>query len=230
MNKRNQVRIPPFPFANRFSYPPKVAALNKQGNLNDFLDISAGTGTHAPRQRQAYASKRLQQVISDFRKRQKSTSPSTPRSGSQAPSQDEGSGSNSNESENDAKAPAKKRKKTSSPTRGNSKGKTRAAKGSTSAIPKPKRKSATASTRGRGRGGRAGKGKSRQVEDNDDDEVSDQEDANNFVPPQDVTMGEPAVERDLRPRPKPRPIFKGATGGQSSQSGAAEAADPVDDL
>src|SRR6188768_1581354 len=131
MNKRNQVRIPPFPFTNRFSYPPKVAALNKQGNLNDFLDISAGTGTHAPRQRQAYASKRLQQVISDFRKRQKSTSPSTPRSGSQAPSQDEGSGSNSNESENDAEAPVKKRKKTSSSTRGNSKGKTRAAKGST---------------------------------------------------------------------------------------------------
>ncbi|KAI4518714.1 PIN domain-like protein [Schizophyllum commune Loenen D] len=42
---------------------------NKQGTLNSFLDVSLGTGTHAPRKRQAYASKRLQQVVSDFRKK-----------------------------------------------------------------------------------------------------------------------------------------------------------------
>lgn len=42
---------------------------NKQGNLNDFLGVMPGTGTHAPRQRQAYASKRLQQVVSEFRKK-----------------------------------------------------------------------------------------------------------------------------------------------------------------
>lgn len=41
---------------------------NRQGNLNEFLDIGDG-GTHAPRKRQAYASKRLQQVVTDFRKK-----------------------------------------------------------------------------------------------------------------------------------------------------------------
>ncbi|CAK5268406.1 unnamed protein product [Mycena citricolor] len=44
------------------------SGLNKQGNLNTFLDVS-GSGTIAPRQRQAYTSKRLQKVVSDFRKK-----------------------------------------------------------------------------------------------------------------------------------------------------------------
>ncbi|KAL1696908.1 hypothetical protein GGG16DRAFT_120544 [Schizophyllum commune] len=47
----------------------KRGQTNKQGTLNSFLDVSLGTGTHAPRKRQAYASKRLQQVVSDFRKK-----------------------------------------------------------------------------------------------------------------------------------------------------------------
>ena len=77
-------------------------ALNKQGNLNGFLDVSAGSGTRAPRQRQAYASKRLQRVITDFRKSQKagstaSSEKSRSRSGSES---EQGSG------------PEKKRRKT----------------------------------------------------------------------------------------------------------------------
>ena len=47
----------------------KAQTTNKQGTLNSFLDVSLGTGTHAPRKRQAYASKRLQQVVSDFRRK-----------------------------------------------------------------------------------------------------------------------------------------------------------------
>jgi len=48
-------------------------AANKQGTLltSGFFDASAGGGTYAPRKRQAYSSKRLQQVVSDFRKEQR---------------------------------------------------------------------------------------------------------------------------------------------------------------
>ena len=46
-------------------------ALNKQGNLNEFFDITAGSGTFEPRKQQAYTSKRLQQVVADFRKQQR---------------------------------------------------------------------------------------------------------------------------------------------------------------
>ncbi|KAG1750845.1 hypothetical protein EDB19DRAFT_2009468 [Suillus lakei] len=44
MNKRNQ-----------------AAAMNRQGNLNSFFDVVPGSGSYAPRKRQAYGSKRLQQ-------------------------------------------------------------------------------------------------------------------------------------------------------------------------
>lgn len=44
-------------------------AINKQSNLNSFFDITAGVGSYAPKQKQAYASKRLQKVVSDFRKK-----------------------------------------------------------------------------------------------------------------------------------------------------------------
>ncbi|EMD34053.1 hypothetical protein CERSUDRAFT_107818 [Gelatoporia subvermispora B] len=46
------------------------SAVNRQGNLNSFFDLPIGGESHAPRKRQAYASKRLQQVVSDFRKEQ----------------------------------------------------------------------------------------------------------------------------------------------------------------
>lgn len=45
--------------------------MNKQGNLNGFFDVAGGSGTIAPRNRQAYTSKRLQQVVSDYRKKRK---------------------------------------------------------------------------------------------------------------------------------------------------------------
>jgi len=42
--------------------------LGRQGVLDKFFDTSIAGGVYAPRKRQAYASKRLQQVVSDFRK------------------------------------------------------------------------------------------------------------------------------------------------------------------
>ncbi|KIK41973.1 hypothetical protein CY34DRAFT_172258 [Suillus luteus UH-Slu-Lm8-n1] len=53
MNKRNQ-----------------ATAMNRQGNLNSFFEVAPGSGSYAPRKRQAYGSKRLQQVVTDFRNQQ----------------------------------------------------------------------------------------------------------------------------------------------------------------
>ncbi|OJA13616.1 hypothetical protein AZE42_03967 [Rhizopogon vesiculosus] len=53
MNKRNQ-----------------AASMNRQGNLTSFFDVAPGSGSYAPKKRQAYGSKRLQQVVTDFRKQQ----------------------------------------------------------------------------------------------------------------------------------------------------------------
>jgi DNA excision repair protein ERCC-5 len=43
----------------------QVAALNKQGTLGEY--VTGGNGSLAPRKRRAYASERLQQVVTDFR-------------------------------------------------------------------------------------------------------------------------------------------------------------------
>jgi DNA excision repair protein ERCC-5 len=59
------------PIIQKASKRGQAAALNRQGNLNEFFDVTSGSGTAAPRKRQAYASKRLQQIVSDFRKQQK---------------------------------------------------------------------------------------------------------------------------------------------------------------
>ncbi|KDR78874.1 hypothetical protein GALMADRAFT_137860 [Galerina marginata CBS 339.88] len=178
------------PIIQRMNKRNQVAALNKQSNLNDFLDLSAGSGTHAPRKRQAYQSKRLQQVISDFRHRQKSGS-ATP------PQEENGESGNSSHEE---QPPAKKQKrKASVPASG--KGKARA---KSTAASQPRRGAST-SSKGRGRGrARTKKGKSDEdlvlSEDGGDDE---------FTP---AGVDEATLQREiaLRPRPKPRPIRRGA--------------------
>ncbi|KAG8970514.1 DNA repair protein rad2 [Tulasnella sp. 419] len=57
------------PIIRKVGQRGQANAATRQANLNGFLDIAAGSGTAAPRQRHAYASKRLQKVVSDFRKR-----------------------------------------------------------------------------------------------------------------------------------------------------------------
>jgi DNA excision repair protein ERCC-5 len=84
-----------------------VAALNKQGNLNEFFDVTAGNGAIVPRKRQPYASKRLQKVVSDFRNKRKA--------GSTSPTSDQSEGSGA---EVEAKAPVKKKKKSAGNARG----------------------------------------------------------------------------------------------------------------
>ncbi|KAF9525645.1 hypothetical protein CPB83DRAFT_795955 [Crepidotus variabilis] len=181
MNKRNQ-----------------AAALNKQGNLNDFLDLSAGSGTHAPRQRQAYASKRLQQVISDFRNRQRSASPSGSRASSQAPGEPSYVHANA---DTPSEAPKKRKRATAT--------KSRAVRG---------RGGPSSSSRGKGRR-RADKGKpcAAVSDDDEQDENLDETDGDEFAPGTDVTMGEPITERDLRPRPKPRPTRRNLVAAQTQR-------------
>ena len=83
--------------------------MNKQGNLNEFFDVSAGSGTQAPRKRQAYTSKRLQQVVSEFRNERaklKASKPPTPAASKS------GGESSAEMSESEADGPAKKRRNT----------------------------------------------------------------------------------------------------------------------
>ncbi|KAI6108074.1 PIN domain-like protein [Pisolithus sp. B1] len=58
------------PIIQKMSRRNQVTSVNKQGDLNEFFNVTSGAGTVAPRKRQAYSSKRLQQVVTKFRKEQ----------------------------------------------------------------------------------------------------------------------------------------------------------------
>jgi len=64
------------PIIQRMNKRGESSAMNKQSNLNEFFDISTGSGTHAPRKRSAYTSKRLQNVVDDFRRKRRRVSKS----------------------------------------------------------------------------------------------------------------------------------------------------------
>ncbi|KAF8632252.1 hypothetical protein AX15_001999 [Amanita polypyramis BW_CC] len=59
------------PIIQKMNKRGQAAAINKQSNLTEYFDVSAGMGAFVPRKQQAYTSKRLQDVVEDFRKRQK---------------------------------------------------------------------------------------------------------------------------------------------------------------
>lgn len=170
------------PIVQKLNKRNQAAALNKQSDLNSFFDVTAGTGTYTPRNRTAYASKRLQEVINDFRNKRKRNpaSPSplpTPHSRPESASDDDA-------------GPTNKRKKS---TRG--KGKTRAS---------------TSGTRHRQGGRQRGRGTSSRKSrvtpsdnDSDDDEFpASGEEGHPKIPL------DPLVMARLRPRPKPS-AFKG---------------------
>ncbi|KAF8843762.1 PIN domain-like protein [Paxillus ammoniavirescens] len=102
------------PIIQKMSKRNQAVSMNRQGNLNGFFDMAPGAGSCVPRKRQAYASKRLQQVVSDFRKEQarmqQSRGTRTP-----IPGQDHDS-----DIEDDA-APPKKRTKTTASRKGKKK-------------------------------------------------------------------------------------------------------------
>ncbi|KAK2463436.1 hypothetical protein APHAL10511_004522 [Amanita phalloides] len=109
------------PIIQKMNKRGHAAAMNKQSNLTEYFDVSAGMGTYAPRKRQAYTSKRLQDVVADFRKRQRSDSSipgSKPLEGSRQTETNEDSTDDNNEDTD------RKRRKT-----GRGKRKTRASVG-----------------------------------------------------------------------------------------------------
>lgn len=68
---RSKVEELLLPIIQRMNKRGQAQAMNKQGNLNDYFDVSGRSGApSAPRKRNAYASKRLQQVVNDFREQQ----------------------------------------------------------------------------------------------------------------------------------------------------------------
>jgi DNA excision repair protein ERCC-5 len=142
--------------------------------LNDFFDITGGSGTYAPRNRQAYASKRLQQVVNDFRSKRKRGFASP------APSSRSQSGS---ESEKEP-VPTKKKKTAADKGKGN-------ARASTS-----RREKGGARARG---GGSPWRPKQTMGSSTDDEFEGTKEPQQEFFdnPP------DPVVVARLRPRPKP---------------------------
>lgn len=164
-----------------------------QGNLAGFFDIPLG-GSAAPRKRQAYSSKRLQQVVSDFRKQQAQLRNSnTPDIGDGGEESDSGPNT-------ETSRPAKKRKKSDE-----SKGKKGKAKPYEGAETSRRGGRGSGRGRGRGRGGKRASKKREKISsesENDEDYVAGQELRVTDVP---VPSRE---ELGLRPRPKPRPVFK----------------------
>lgn len=212
MNKRSQACLSLACYQRtRLTYTFQVAAMNKQGTLNNFLDLSAGSGSHAPRQRQAYASNRLQQVISDFRNRQKSGS-ATPHSKPTSDAEEQHDGSNS-----DAAPPAKKRKnKASTPTDKSAKGKGKA------------KASANASTtKARSRGGKTRKRKRKRKEQSTSDEDTSADETDQPTPATAEDSLRRTTELNLRPRPKPRPRYKSAVNVEETNDGAGSDEDSM---
>ncbi|KAH9903065.1 hypothetical protein C8Q73DRAFT_672835 [Cubamyces lactineus] len=202
------------PIIRKMNKRSQNVAPTMQGNLAGFFDLPVGANA-APRKRQAYTSKRLQQVVQDFRKQQRAAQAkgSSSKSGSATPDGAAGSsqGSGSEYGEGDGEQgdarPAKKRKTTTS-AKSKGKGKAKAATGDQDgqAATRGGRGRGSGRGRGRGRGGKRSAKRARSPWESEEE-----------VPDEDVTEAQPAVEPSpavsreelgLRPRPKPRPIYK----------------------
>ncbi|THV07342.1 PIN domain-like protein [Dendrothele bispora CBS 962.96] len=179
------------PIIRKMGKRKQTSTANKQGNLNDFFDVSGGSGTYAPRKRQAYASKRLQHVVSEFRKEKKR------KSSLSSPTPTPGPGA-TEEEEAEPAVPRKRARK--AVTAGTSKGRSRGNQKEVKSARKTR--------------GRKSKGKGKEKETEDEGDLSEISDEDVFEPGAnaEATGGEdpPALAINLRPRPKPRPAYKSA--------------------
>lgn len=189
------------PIIQKMNKRKQVNAVNQQSNLNDFLGVGGGSGTMAPRQRQAYASKRLQEVVKDFRKRRAGASREQS-AAVEAKEDDDG--------EEREGPPAKKKRKATAGAagtkrKGKAKAKSMAAEGDeageagieTSSTNKRK----TAPRKKAGAAKRRGKKKASTPNESDEDSGSE------FDETGDGTVDvEVPLKVELRPRPKPRPL------------------------
>ncbi|TBU33320.1 PIN domain-like protein [Dichomitus squalens] len=186
------------PIIRKMNKRSQNASTNAQGNLSGFFDIPLGANA-APRKRQAYTSKRLQQVVSDFRKQQarqrNSATPSLADDGDESEFQPSA----------EAARPAKRRKKSDEATsKGRGKGKVKGAEIENDVAPPARGGNGSGRGTGRGRGGkRTSKKRERPPSESDEDEfvAGDQPPVADLPVPSREELG-------LRPRPKPRPIVK----------------------
>ena len=183
--------------ADTFSNSQNASA-NAQGNLAGYFDLPLGANA-APRKRQAYASKRLQQVVSDFRKQQAGQRKSA------TPSLGDDDDASDSEPNGEASRPAKKRKKSddSKPKgKGRGKGKAKATQGEDGGSSTVRGGRGSGRGRGRGRGAkRASKKRERSPSESEEDEE--------FVAERPTDLPGPSREElGLRPRLKPRPVVK----------------------
>ncbi|KZT29752.1 PIN domain-like protein [Neolentinus lepideus HHB14362 ss-1] len=158
----------------------QTTALNRQGNLNSFFDVTAGSGTYAPRKRQAYTSKRLQEVVKTFRDQRSKSKDIASVSASPSPPDE------IEEAEGAGEAPAPKRRRATRTKDGTGQGKV-----------------AKRGVGSRGRGGRAALSKRRKKTVKSDDEDNDGSDfAGQGQPGSNDVEGEQLLGMKLRPRPQ----------------------------
>ncbi|KAL1738662.1 hypothetical protein HDZ31DRAFT_69757, partial [Schizophyllum fasciatum] len=194
------------PIISRMGKRGQAQTTNQQGTLNAFLDVTGETGAQAPRRRQAYASKRLQQVVSDFRRKRAGLAGE-----GQAENEDEGA-------ENGGEPPRKRRKtatgkgrgKTATTRKGKGKGRAVTAQieegsGEEGAVEVRPKRAATArvmKTTARTRK----KGKKRAGESEDDEGFSEDDgDSDDDYAGDGGEIAKEAEETVARPRPRPRP-------------------------
>jgi DNA excision repair protein ERCC-5 len=156
--------------------------------------VSGGSGTVAPRKRQAYASKRLQQIVSDFRTQQARLAGE--------PSEDNAPEDLGAEGEEPEQPAPKKQRRT--------------AKKTSAGPPPTSKKAARGKGRSRGRGGSVRGGKRRAMGASDEDSLpeEDRPDDGEFVPTggpsAQTSQLDSRAQRKPRPRPRPRPTRKPA--------------------
>ena len=165
---------------------PQEAAANRQGTLNDFFGGTPGFTPAEPRKRQAYASKRLQALVTEHRKaqKQKANDPNA------QPVASEADKAESDKPSGKAKQPRKRKKSAIGNEPEGPKSK-KPAKGKAASRVQTSRNAKTSALRKRGKA--------------EEDDASSSE--NEFVPSSGVS-GEPVREIGLRARVKPRPLHK----------------------
>jgi len=85
----------------------QAQALNQQSNLNEYFGVNSAGGVIAPRNRKAYASKRLQQVVNDFREQRRRATETSNKDKNKNDDADADSEQSSSSSEGDIEAPPK---------------------------------------------------------------------------------------------------------------------------
>lgn len=202
------------PIIQKMNRRNQATSLNRQGDLNGFLNVASGAGSHAPRKRQTYNSKRLQQVVTEFRKEQAKMH------GRRAttPASDHGDQEGDNVTENDM-APPKKRRKTGVSRKGKGIGKeTGPTEDETTRVPTAQGKRRPRTTTNRSRKKKQTQG----GEESDDGSDSECEFAGTEGTPAAMMPSAPLAVQ-LRPRVQPRIR-------QARKQGDLSPSDPADKL